>query len=106
MPDDGTIGPENPVWVKFARAMGPMTAMPSQLIAKLVDPQANRKLKVLDIAAGHGLFGIAFARNNPQADIVALDWAPVLAVAKEMRDHGRNAIWVASDLLRAEKSPA
>jgi len=83
MPDDGTIGPENPVWVKFARAMGPMTAMPSQLIAKLVDPQANRKLKVLDIAAGHGLFGIAFARNNPQADIVALDWAPVLAVAKE-----------------------
>jgi ubiquinone/menaquinone biosynthesis C-methylase UbiE len=83
MADDGTIGPENPVWVKFARAMGPMTAMPSQLIAKLVDPQANQKLKVLDIAAGHGLFGIGFARNNPQAEIVALDWAPVLAVAKE-----------------------
>jgi PTS system mannose-specific IIA component len=30
----------------------------------------------------------------------------LLAVAKEMRDHGRNAIWVASDLLRGEKSPA
>lgn len=28
----------------------------------------------------------------------------LLAVAKEMRDHGRNAIWVASDLLRGEKS--
>jgi ubiquinone/menaquinone biosynthesis C-methylase UbiE/predicted transcriptional regulator len=83
MPDDGTIGPENPVWVKFARAMGPMMAMPSQLIPKLVDPQANQKLKILDIAAGHGLFGIGFARNNPQAEIVALDWAPVLAVAKE-----------------------
>ena len=27
----------------------------------------------------------------------------LLAVAREMRDHGRNAIWVASDLLRAEK---
>jgi len=83
MPDDGTIGPENPVWVKFARAMGPMMAMPSQLIPKLVDPQANQKLKILDIAAGHGLFGIGFAKNNPQAEIVALDWAPVLAVAKE-----------------------
>jgi PTS system mannose-specific IIA component len=30
----------------------------------------------------------------------------LLAVAKEMRDHGRNAIWVASDLLRGEKSTA
>jgi len=30
----------------------------------------------------------------------------LLAVAKEMRDHGRNAIWVASDLLRGERSPA
>ena len=28
----------------------------------------------------------------------------LLAVAREMREHGRNAIWVASDLLRAEKS--
>src|SRR3989449_7565378 len=30
----------------------------------------------------------------------------LLAVAKEMREHGRNAIWVPSDLLRAEKRPA
>ena len=28
----------------------------------------------------------------------------LLGVAREMRDHGRNAIWVASDLLRAEES--
>ena len=27
-------------------------------------------------------------------------------VAREMRDHGRNAIWVASDLLRGEKTSA
>ena len=30
----------------------------------------------------------------------------LLAVAQEMREHGRNAIWVASDLLRAEKTGA
>ena len=30
----------------------------------------------------------------------------LLAVAKEMRDHGRSAIWVASDLLRGERSSA
>ena len=31
--------------------------------------------------------------------------ANLLAVAQDMRDHGRNAIWVASELLRGEKTP-
>ncbi len=83
MENDGTIGPENPVWVKFARAMAPMMALPAQMMAKLVDPNADRKLRILDIAAGHGLFGIAFATNNQQAEITALDWKAVLEVAKE-----------------------
>ena len=83
MENDGTIGPENPVWVKFARAMAALMALPAQLMAKLVDPAADRKLKILDIAAGHGLFGIAFATQNPQAEITALDWKAVLEVAKE-----------------------
>jgi PTS system mannose-specific IIA component len=30
----------------------------------------------------------------------------LLAVAREMREHGRNAIWVASDLLKGEKTGA
>lgn len=83
MENDGTIGPDNPVWVKFARAMGPMMALPAQLMTKLVDPNADRKLRILDVAAGHGLFGIAFATHNQQAEITALDWKAVLEVAKE-----------------------
>jgi ubiquinone/menaquinone biosynthesis C-methylase UbiE len=82
-PDGGTVAPENPIWVKFARAMAPMMALPAQLLAKLVDPAADRKLKILDIAAGHGLYGLAFAKNNPQVSVVGLDWASVLEVAKE-----------------------
>ena len=78
MENEGTIGPENPVWVKFARAMGAMMALPAQLIAQLVDPNPDRKLKILDIAAGHGLFGIVFATHNPQAEITAVDWQAVL----------------------------
>ena len=39
-------------------------------------------VEVLDIAAGHGLFGIAVARQHPHARVVALDWGPVLDVAK------------------------
>ena len=83
LPDEGTVAPENPVWVKFARAMAPMMAMPAQLLAKLVDEKADRKLKVLDIAAGHGLYGIAFAKNNQLTEVTALDWPNVLEVAKE-----------------------
>lgn len=83
MENDGTVGHDNPVWVTFARAMAPMMMMPAQLMAGLVDPQADRKLKILDIAAGHGLYGLAFATKNPQAEITALDWPGVLAVAKE-----------------------
>jgi ubiquinone/menaquinone biosynthesis C-methylase UbiE len=83
MENDGTIGPDHPIWVRFARGMAPMMAMPAQLMAKLVDPSGDRKLKILDIAAGHGLYGINFALNNKQAEVTALDWSAVLEVAKE-----------------------
>jgi ubiquinone/menaquinone biosynthesis C-methylase UbiE len=83
MENDGTVGEENPVWVNFARGMAPLMALPAQLMAKLVDPAGDRKLRILDVAAGHGLYGIAFATNNQQVEITALDWEPVLEVAKE-----------------------
>jgi 2-polyprenyl-3-methyl-5-hydroxy-6-metoxy-1,4-benzoquinol methylase len=41
------------------------------------------RIEVLDIAAGHGLYGIAFAKLNPQAKITAVDWRNVLQVATE-----------------------
>ncbi len=81
--EEGTIAPDNPIWVDFAHAMAPLMALPAELMARLADPEAKQKLKLLDIAAGHGLFGIAFAKNNPNVEVVALDWANVLDVAKE-----------------------
>jgi cyclopropane fatty-acyl-phospholipid synthase-like methyltransferase len=81
--EEGTIAPEHPIWVKFARAMTGMMALPAQLMANLVDEKAERKLRVLDIAAGHGLYGIAFATKNPKTEVVALDWPNVIEVARE-----------------------
>src|SRR5204863_6035759 len=80
---DSALEPNHPMWVKFARSMVPMMALPSQLIAQLVDPAKDKKLRVLDIAAGHGLFGIAFARQNPQLEVTAVDWPKVLEVAQD-----------------------
>ena len=82
-PEDGLMAPENPEWVKFARAMAPMMALPAELIAGLLDAKSGAKWKVLDIAAGHGLFGVAIGKHNPNAEIVALDWPNVLEVAGE-----------------------
>jgi SAM-dependent methyltransferase len=83
MPGGGTVAVENPLWVKFARAMAPMAAMPAGEMARVVCGGRPGPLKVLDVAAGHGLYGIAFARQNPSAEVVALDWPAVLEVAAE-----------------------
>lgn len=83
MGQEGSVEPENPIWIEFARSMAPMMAMPAQMIAKLIGTDSRPTRKVLDIAAGHGLFGINVALKNPQAEIFALDWPAVLEVAKE-----------------------
>jgi ubiquinone/menaquinone biosynthesis C-methylase UbiE len=63
--------------------MAPLMRGPARLLADLVGGDAGRPLRVLDVAAGHGLFGITVAERYPQAHITALDWPAVLAVAAE-----------------------
>jgi ubiquinone/menaquinone biosynthesis C-methylase UbiE len=55
----------------------------AEQMAAIAAQGAGKTLKTLDIAAGHGLFGIAVAKHCPQAQIVAVDWAGVLTVAEE-----------------------
>jgi 2-polyprenyl-3-methyl-5-hydroxy-6-metoxy-1,4-benzoquinol methylase len=81
--DEGTVSHDNPIWVEFARAMAPLMRMPAQLLAGLVGGEAGQPLRVLDVAAGHGLFGITIADRYPRALVTALDWQNVLAVAEE-----------------------
>jgi 2-polyprenyl-3-methyl-5-hydroxy-6-metoxy-1,4-benzoquinol methylase len=81
--DEGTVSHDNPIWVAFARAMAPLMRMPAELLAGLVGGDARHPLRVLDVAAGHGLFGITVAERYPHAHVTALDWPNVLAVATE-----------------------
>ena len=81
LPGDGTVEPENPVWVEFAESMAPMMAPMTGPLGAIVLEGRNGPMRVLDIAAGHGLFGIEIAKQNPQAHVTGLDWAPVLRVA-------------------------
>ncbi|UWU16193.1 methyltransferase [Rhizobium sullae] len=82
------VAPDNPVWVRFARAMGMFTGASAQGLASEVAGWPKPPAKVLDVAAGPGRFGIEIAKVASSARIVALDWKPVLAVTEE---NARNA---------------
>ena len=75
--------PQDEVWVAFAKSMAPLTVPAANFIAELIGAAEGKACSVLDIAAGHGNYGITIARKNPNAQIVAVDWPSVLAVAQE-----------------------
>ena len=85
-PPVGSLIEEEAVWVEFARAMAPMAYMSAEKTAEALQREGPSKA-VLDIAASHGLFGIAVARRNPEARITAVDTAQVLEVARENAAH-------------------
>jgi len=82
LPGDGTVEPENPAWVEFAHSMAPMMGPMAGPLGGIVLRGLEGPISVLDVAAGHGLFGIEVARQNRQARVVAVDWAAVLEVAR------------------------
>ena len=83
---NSTVDPDHPVWVEFARSMSGFLGAVAAQVAGIVARPGERQ-KVLDIAAGHGMFGLQVAKANPQAEIHALDWKNVLTVASENAAH-------------------
>jgi 2-polyprenyl-3-methyl-5-hydroxy-6-metoxy-1,4-benzoquinol methylase len=83
LPGEGSVEADNPVWVEFAHSMAPMMAPMTAPLGGIVLEGLAGSVKVLDIAAGHGLFGIEVAKQHPHAHVTAVDWALVLDVAKE-----------------------
>lgn len=80
---EASMDADSEMWVKFARGMMPMMYPTAEMTANQLGFDANRPIKVLDIAAGHGIFGIMAALKFPKAEIYAADWANVLTVATE-----------------------
>lgn len=81
---ESALSPEDPLWLEFARGMAPLMFPAAEAIAELLhrDLASRPSVKVLDIAASHGVFGLTVAKRLPQAHIYALDWANVLEVAR------------------------
>jgi 2-polyprenyl-3-methyl-5-hydroxy-6-metoxy-1,4-benzoquinol methylase len=81
--EEGTDAPDSPRWVEFARSMSGLQRIQAQALAGLLDAAAGEKWKVLDVAAGHGMYGVTIAKQNSNAEIFAVDWPQVLRVARE-----------------------
>lgn len=82
LPGEGSVAAENPDWVEFAHSMAPMMAPMAGPLGAIALEGLSGPVRVLDIAAGHGLFGIEVGKQNPEARITGQDWAPVLEVAQ------------------------
>ncbi|MFL6351137.1 MAG: methyltransferase [Bryobacteraceae bacterium] len=83
LPHGGTTEAEFSGWETFAESMMPIVAPATEFVGQIAVAKGNTPRRVLDIAAGHGLFGISVARHAPKAEIVALDWPNVLKVAQK-----------------------
>jgi 2-polyprenyl-3-methyl-5-hydroxy-6-metoxy-1,4-benzoquinol methylase len=79
------MAPEDPIWVTFAESMTPFTLAAAKATAAHVAAWPTPPRRVLDVAAGGGMFGICVAQACREASVVAVDWRDVVAVA------GRNA---------------
>jgi ubiquinone/menaquinone biosynthesis C-methylase UbiE len=81
--EQSTNEPDSSKWVEFARSMSSLQRVTAVAVAETLCASAGEKWKVLDVAAGHGMYGVMIAKQNPNAEIFALDWPEVLKVAHE-----------------------
>ena len=68
-------------WIRFAESMASLAAPVAAFAAAAVKLDRDGPLKILDIAAGHGHYGLAIAALCPHAHVFALDRRDVLEIA-------------------------
>lgn len=89
----------------------------AQAVAKVQQGQQGNGVLIVTDMFGGTSSNLAMTFLGPDVEVITgvnlpmliklagvKEQARLLDVAREMREHGRNAIWVASDLLRGEKA--
>jgi len=90
----------------FVEALFPMSYPATQALAGALGlDRAQQPVRVLDLAAGSGVWGIGLANRSPQVTVTAVDWPGVLDVTRKSAErHGLTArfSFVPGDLLTAD----
>ena len=86
--DDESTGAK--FFEEFVEDIFPMSFGAARLLAEHLQlSSASSPIKVLDIAAGSGVWGIALAKASPQVRVTAVDWETVLPVTRRItQKHG------------------
>ena len=83
----------------------PMSYPAAQVLAKELKVGEKSTVRVLDLATGSGVWGIALAQANPKAVVTAVDWERVLKVTRRLAEkHGVGGQFncVAGDILEVD----
>ncbi len=93
-------------FAEFVEALYPMSFPPAKALAEhLGISKATNLIRVLDIAAGSGVWGITLAEQSPQVRMTAVDWPEVLEVTKRIATrHGvaERLTTIPGDLLQVD----
>lgn len=92
---------------EFVEDIFPMSYDAARALAnELVnDSEGGRPIRVLDLAAGSGVWGIALAEASPRVRVTAIDWPAVLPVTRRVAERHRVAdrfTFVEADLMEAD----
>jgi ubiquinone/menaquinone biosynthesis C-methylase UbiE len=92
-------------FLQFVEAIFPLSYAAARTLGDhLRLAKTKQPVRVLDLAAGSGVWGIALAEQSPLVTVTAVDWEPVLAVTEKVaREHGvaDRLTKVGGDLLKA-----
>jgi len=98
-------GPGSEFFQQFVEDIFPMSLGSAQALGQsLKIPQSPAPVRVLDLAAGSGVWGITLAQMSPRVTVTAVDWPDVLPATKRVAEkHGVSdrVTLVAGDLLEA-----
>lgn len=91
---------------EFVADLFPMSYPAAQRLADVLEiAAAPAAVRVLDLAAGSGVWSIALAQRSPQVTVTAVDWPGVLDVTRRMTARfglQERYTFVAGDLLSAD----
>lgn len=91
---------------EFVESLFPLSYPSASALAQELQVEAaTEPYKVLDIAAGSGVWGIGFAHQSPQVQVTVVDWPGVIPAAQNVTARfgvANQFRYIAGDILEAE----
>jgi ubiquinone/menaquinone biosynthesis C-methylase UbiE len=90
---------------QFVNDIFPLSYPPAQVLSRHLQASGAEPMRVLDLAAGSGVWGIAIAQGSIEVHVTAVDWPEVIPVTRKTVAGfglGDRFSFIAGDLLEAD----